>query len=855
MKKLFRFFDDPISKFTHWYVNLAQKQMRKAIDSKYDNKVPNQVYWIPNTKEENLGLSEDKTEFITQRLTLSQCSYFIAHRLWAKMRYIMFPILAIIGLLSSYFLLNKSGGFQSEYYLNLSIGITLFFSLLIGFGGYMLAPFTAQLFLPNTAYTKDEITGVENTIRRCVVKDVDKSAPSDFKDRLRILDVDSEGRAVAGQILASDFEVSALVYEWVTTVGILFQIGLALAIPALIMISPIFGALAMIVFSYLLMPNLFLQNIFTIILFAVIIPLLVMAGLNAQVPIAGDHIEALNATSFWQWFIVIFGWISVCASIFREVSPLEERAFQLEQAVKQTGTEFLIDKVGRKYFSSLEEAKNAQLENVKNDKSHFIKLGTSTGLFAERRDPLAPTESGIDFGLSLKDIATHIFTIGGSGSGKTFGVIRPITHNWLAVDGGGLMVIDGKGALPLELKSDEYDYYLISPENTPFNPIEGMKPDAVADTLTSIFGGNSADPFWENSASLMIRMACIIIYNSSKAFTLNNILSLCISNNEERTAFFNDKKLAESMESPIVFGAFNYWDAEFPAMPEKTAGSIVNIVRTWLGNICSHEVLSSWVDTSDSVKVEDVFTGRKMGLLLPESEYGQGGIAISALVMRRLYDGAKKRGDNWNKDPNQKPVLLVADEIQNLLTQADIDNVAIARSLGLYLTFATQNIDGLYKRLDKDGAIQMLGNFASFIALPARTNDSNDYVSKRASKVWKAVVERFEGLPDARADINLYLESGADRNLRGIDLYNQAFIGHPRTSFLIGSYLENTNPQTGEVTEDWTHNNSASPTVNIKNESLVDPDELDTLLAKPHTAIALINRGRVQRRDVIQLGQ
>lgn len=855
MKKLFRFFDDPISKFTHWYANLTQRQMRKAIDSKYDSKVPNQVYWIPNTKEQNLGLSEDKTEFITQRLTLSQCSYFIAHRLWAKLRYIMFPILAFIGLLSSYFLINKSGSFLSEYSLSLSVGITLFFSFLIAFGGYMLAPFTAQLFLPNTAYTKEEIEGVENTIKRCIVKDVDKDAPSDFKDRLRILDVDADGRAVAGQVLASDFEISALLFEWHKTVGLLFNIGIALAVPALMIISPVLGALATIVFSYFLIPHLFTQNILTIILFGLIVPVIFLLGLTAQVPVAGNHFEILNATQFWQWAVVIFGWISVCASIFREISPLEERAFQLEQAVKQTGTEFLIDKVGRNYFSSLEEAKRQQLENVKNDKSHFIKLGTSTGLFAERRDPLAPTESGIDFGLSLNDICTHIFAIGGSGTGKTFGVIRPITHNWLSVNGGGLMVIDGKGALPLELKSDEYDYFLISPENAPFNPIEGMKPDAVADTLTSIFGGNSADPFWENSASLMIRMACIIIYNSSKPFTLNNILSLCIMNDEDRTAFFNDSKLAENMESPIVFGAFNYWDAEFPAMPEKTAGSIVNIVRTWLGNICSHEVLSDWVNTTNSVKVEDVFTGQKMGLLLPESEYGQGGIAISALVMRRLYDGAKKRGDNWNKDPNQKPVLLVADEIQNLLTQADIDNVAIARSLGLYLTFATQNIDGLYKRLDKDGAIQMLGNFASFIALPARTSDSNDYVSKRASKVWKSVVERFEGLPDARADINLYLESGADRNLRGIDLYNQAFLGHPRTSFLIGSYVEKMNQQTGEITEDWTHNNSASPTVNIKNESLVDPDELDTLLATPHTAIALINRGRVQRRDVIKLGQ
>ncbi|MBD4669896.1 hypothetical protein GUG39_22695, partial [Xanthomonas citri pv. citri] len=37
-------------------------------------------------------------------------------------------------------------------------------------------------------------------------------------------------------------------------------------------------------------------------------------------------------------------------------------------------------------------------------------------------------------------------------------------------------------------------------------------------------------------------------------------------------------------------------------------------------------------------------------------------------------------------------------------------------------------------------------------------------------------------------------------------------------------------------------------------EPLVTADELDTLLAQPGTALAIFNRGRVQRRDVIRLG-
>ncbi|WP_200967775.1 TraM recognition domain-containing protein [Pseudomonas aeruginosa] len=167
-----------------------------------------------------------------------------------------------------------------------------------------------------------------------------------------------------------------------------------------------------------------------------------------------------------------------------------------------------------------------------------------------------------------------------------------------------------------------------------------------------------------------------------------------------------------------LYAAARYWLSEYPEMPEKTAGSIVGQIRTWLGNILLHQHLGPWVNTTENAfKVEDVLTGTKLGLLLPESQYGVGGVAISALCMRRVYDAVKKRGDNWRALPGHQAVLVAADEVQNLLTRADLETVPVARSLGLYLMFATQNIDGLYKRLEKDGAVQMLGNLASIIGV------------------------------------------------------------------------------------------------------------------------------------------
>lgn len=183
----------------------------------------------------------------------------------------------------------------------------------------------------------------------------------------------------------------------------------------------------------------------------------------------------------------------------------------LDQAVRESGTELLIDKAGRAHFQHLEEARLTQIQNAKQDKSPFIHLGTSTGLLAQRRDPLAPTEAGLPFGLSVTDLATHIGVLGASGTGKTSGVIRPLTKQWIEDDLGGLLVLDGKGALPLEFK-DIDGYQLISPAHGAFNPISGMTPDALADVLPDVFD----DAFWRDSARLMLRMAAIFGPSASR---------------------------------------------------------------------------------------------------------------------------------------------------------------------------------------------------------------------------------------------------------------------------------------------------------------------------------------------------
>ncbi|MBD4959247.1 hypothetical protein GUF60_13655, partial [Xanthomonas citri pv. citri] len=78
-----------------------------------------------------------------------------------------------------------------------------------------------------------EIDSVKGVVSRCIVRDVAPDTPTDLADRPRVLVADAEGRAVAGQVLATDLEYSAVRAEWVKSRSTLFVLGLALLSPVL----------------------------------------------------------------------------------------------------------------------------------------------------------------------------------------------------------------------------------------------------------------------------------------------------------------------------------------------------------------------------------------------------------------------------------------------------------------------------------------------------------------------------------------------------------------------------------------------------------------------------------------------
>ncbi|MBD4670399.1 hypothetical protein GUG37_02675, partial [Xanthomonas citri pv. citri] len=123
----------------------------------------------------------------------------MAQRMWARRTWIMVPLLAVLGMVISYILINKSGTTPHPTLIPATIAITVWLSIMLCFGATFFVPLIAQFFLPRTPIRQDEIDSVKGVVSRCIVRDVAPDTPTDLADRPRVLVADAEGRAVAGQ--------------------------------------------------------------------------------------------------------------------------------------------------------------------------------------------------------------------------------------------------------------------------------------------------------------------------------------------------------------------------------------------------------------------------------------------------------------------------------------------------------------------------------------------------------------------------------------------------------------------------------------------------------------------------------
>ncbi len=783
--------------FVERWINFKILVMRRALK----NRIPAQCIWRTGYQTEFQDMPQyGGSEWIYNRLKYSHLGLFAAEKIFFFRRWILTPCIATL----SFFALIFCSISLFSHSQGIVFLISLFLFSLVGYLVYLGLGKSkvSYFFVPKKLLSTDDKSAVDRLLNNTVIRQLPPETPNDLQDQWRNLDFDAQGKSVIGQILSSDLEISSL---YLQLHHVLSHIMFFAAYCGLLFVSYFWGGFG---HSYWL--------------FGILSPVFLLFPLGN----------------------IIY--------LFITRSPMQRRMKSSVIIANNASSELVAHATGRKFFESIEEAKRLQIENAIKDTSHFFKLGTTTGKLSERRDPFAVTQANMPFGLSCNDLATHMLILGITGSGKTSGVIRPLAKQWIDHNIGGLLAIDGKGVLPEELANLSADYKLISPEHDQFNPIYNLSADDVADTFAAIFATpNKQDDFFDRSATILIRWASVVLANSQKDYNLPNLYQL-ISNPDYQQALIATVKNSDS----YLNLALNYFAIELPSMVDKTRSSIIETAKSWFIGILGHQALHQWVDCNTGVSIENTLTGEKIGLLLPESRYGQAGSILSMFAMRRLYRAIKNRGDKSVEKSDQNPVMLLVDEAQKVISKGELDILPIARSLGLYCVFSTQNIDGVFENLGQYGGQQFLGGFRNLVALPVETEASNHFLESRIGTTWRSIPVGSYEIADSAQDIKFYLNNACRAVSEYSDMQRRRL---PRSQGFATSFCNEVWEDVKEVTLGTVkaispEKKDRNSRIEIGLQPIVQAKEISTLLAVPMTALVSIQRGQVARRDIVKLG-
>lgn len=714
-----------------------------------------------------------------------------------------------------------------------------FFSLLL-WGGWLIyramglsARGFAAMMGSTEVLADADLRDARDFAHRVLVRATPVDAPADLQDIYRPLTVDAQGQPVDGQVVSSDYAGRYLVDALANGLPIYALAGFALIGTALV-------------------------------------------GLN--VPLLGALISIPLAVAALVWS---------CLRLFVLRPVSSQRAIEAQEALRRSPMAKLVDDKAKETFVQQEAAKLETVEQAMRDKTSFIKLGTSTGLLAGRRYPYAPSHAEMPFGLSVDDSSMHVIVFGASGKGKTSGVLRPFTIQWAAAGEGGICVMDGKGVLPLEV-ADVPGFKLVSPGREKFSPIENLSPEDIADILFEMFAGEKKDDYWVlatrahilASAKTLALLVNLEIdqqeYLEEKSsppipsrwkWTLSCLYEVAVN-----TAVLPEiRRIIEGPDGKNdlpdgVYGrAYRAYSVEMPALAEVTRSGILSNVAVWLGSLVNSSLLTEWADCESGFSLESILDGQRAGLLLPDFEYGQAGVVVTKLAKRRLYNAVRRRAESW-KSGNGTRALLLIDEIQTILSDEEIEILPTARSIGLHVVGATQDVEGLSLALggDEEKLAQLLGKFVSMVAVNVNTPATCQFVSERLGATYKAVISEVPApVSDAASTVSsMQIAAGSYgpgtlmasasstaeiAGLRGRGLAGEAVD-------MLGNLAEKSGlDKAYKLLPAALNNGERSGSAKIDLHVNITPMEVGELTKKKFSAFAVVARGGSTRADLIHL--
>ncbi len=412
----------------------------------------------------------------------------------------------------------------------------------------------------------------------------------------------------------------------------------------------------------------------------------------------------------------------------------------------------------------------------------IIPVGEATGLIRGRGDMEAPNR-GQTVCYDGESIRQHTLILGGTGSGKTRLVIRPLFRRIMEAKWGeghriGAYVTDGKGTLWRDLEAvvahRKEDIAILGthPDHYGLDLCQGMTPLEISTTFKAVAGqinGETKDSFWPESASLLLMHSAALAralqlsgavrekWRATRRCLPYSLVGIAqIASNETliKECFQNFADFARTLDddetddetTAIMTAAdqsIEWLKGAHMTLGDTTKGSIIANVSSVLGKLSgapdiTARFCSGAFEKKKTVDVDHALQGGILFIAIGETEHGMAGKVVNCWLKTRLYILAKRRLLTDPEGCRNTSCALVADEFQMLATVGpDTDTTFwnIARETGVFMVAATQSVAALNQAIGEHATNNLMNLLRSKIILKTEERSTLDYAKALAGEV------------------------------------------------------------------------------------------------------------------------
>lgn len=329
----------------------------------------------------------------------------------------------------------------------------------------------------------------------------------------------------------------------------------------------------------------------------------------------------------------------------------------------------------------------------------------------------------------------NILVFGGSGSGKTASYVKPNILQKL----GSYVITDPKGELYREtsgyLKANGYNVKVLNLVDTEYsnryNPLAHIRDysdvDIIAHTIVAggegDGGGKSADPFWDNTAKMLLK-ACIYYVISvlpEEERNLSSCLNIVRAGGSDESVF--DRLFVGELK-PEHPGRKEYEGIRVGA--DKTKQSIAISLVSKLSHFDSPNMQR--LTTSNDIDFEEIGERKTAVYVISPDSHSTYNYILTIFygqLLQRLYALADRNGGAL-----RQPTYLLLDEFANIGKIPDFNQkLSTSRSRLISMSIIVQSIDQLVD-LYKDLHENIIANCDTQLFLGSQSIKTCEYFSK-----------------------------------------------------------------------------------------------------------------------------